>query len=129
MNYDDGGLSGRIIGAAIEVHRTLGPGFVEAVYEEALCIEPREAGLNFVQQMVLPIEYRGETVGEHRLDLLVEKQIVVELKAITEFLPIHFSIMRSYLKAADCQLGLLLNFASPTLGSKGIGREWHSRIS
>jgi GxxExxY protein len=124
-NHTD--LSGKIIGAAIRVHQELGPGFLEAIYEEALCIELAAIGLKFVRQFPVKISYRDRPVGEHRLDLLVEASVVVELKTVVEFDPIHFAIARSYLKATGCELGLLLNFAAPVLGVKRVGREWHSR--
>ncbi len=127
MNKPDSDLSGRIIGAAIRVHETLGPEFLESVYEEALCIELGEQGIKFQRQLPRVILYRDRAVGEHRLDLLVEKQVVVELKAIAAFDPIHFATVRSYLKVTNCELGLLLNFATTTLQVKRIGREWHGR--
>lgn len=120
-------LSGKIIGAAIRVHEALGPGFLEAIYEEALCIELEAIGLRFERQFPVKLAYRDKPIGEHRLDLLVEDEIVVELKTVVEFDPIHFAITRSYLKATGCELGLLLNFATPTLTIKRVGREWHSR--
>src|SRR5476649_411756 len=127
MSKPDSDLSGRIIGAAIRVHETLGPGFLESVYEQALCVELTEQGIGYERQLPVVIIYRGRPVGEHRLDLLVEKQIVVELKTVTAFDPIHFATVRSYLKATNCDLGLLLNFAATTLQVKRVGREWHSR--
>jgi GxxExxY protein len=120
-------LSGRIIGAAIQVHRELGPGFLEAIYEAALCIELDAVGLRYERQVPVTIAYRERPVGEHRLDLLVQDSVVVELKAVVEFDPIHFAITRSYLKATGRELGLLLNFAAPALMVKRVGREWHSR--
>ena len=102
-------LTEKILGAAIRVHRELGPGFLESIYEEALAIA---------------ILYHEHLVGEHRLDFLVESTVVVELKAIAEFEKVHFAIVRSYLKAAGIQCGLLLNFAKPTLDIKRIGREF-----
>jgi GxxExxY protein len=113
-------LTGRIISCAIEVHKSLGPGFLESVYETALLIELRHAGLQVEQQKILPIAYRGTTVGEHRLDLLVENKIVVELKAISALEDIHFAIVRSYLKAARLEHGLLLNFATMPLTMKRV---------
>ncbi len=127
MNQPDSDLSGRIIGAAIRIHETLGPGFLESVYEEALCIELGELNIQYQRQLPVAVLYHGRRVGEHRLDLLVEKQIVVELKTVIAFDPIHFATVRSYLKATNCELGLLLNFAPATLQVKRIGREWHRR--
>lgn len=112
--------TGIIIGAAIEVHRTLGPGYVEAVYEAAYYLELRHRSVPFVRQFTVPIVYRGVQVGLHRLDLFVFDQIVVELKAVRELLPDHFAVVRSYLRAVDREHGLLLNFAKPTLGIKRV---------
>jgi len=114
------GLTGRIISCAIEVHRALGPGFLESVYETALLVELRHAGLQVEQQKILPITYRGAIVGEHRLDLLVENKIIVELKAISALEDIHFAIVRSYLKASRLEHGLLLNFATMPLTVKRV---------
>ncbi|MEA3437042.1 MAG: GxxExxY protein [Thermodesulfobacteriota bacterium] len=108
-------LSSRIIGAAIEVHRELGPGFLEAIYEEALKIELSEQSMRYDSQKEIKIEYLGVKIGVHRLDLLVEKKIIVELKAVKELTDIHFAQLRSYLKAAGLKVGLLLNFAKPAL--------------
>ena len=108
-------LSSRIIGAAIEVHRELGPGFLEAIYEEALKVELSEQSMRYDSQKEIKIEYLGVEIGVHRLDLLVEKKIIIELKAVKELTDIHFAQLRSYLKAAGLKVGLLLNFAKPTL--------------
>ncbi len=113
-------LTGRIIACAIEVHKALGPGFLESIYEAALVVELKRAGLRVEQQKPLPIFYREIMVGEHRLDLLVEDKIVVELKAISELEDIHFAIVRSYLKAAGLEHGLLLNFAAMPLTVKRV---------
>jgi GxxExxY protein len=113
-------LTGRIIACAIEVHKALGPGFLESIYETALAIELRHSGLQVEQQKLLPITYRGALIGEHRLDLLVEGQIIVELKAISALEDIHFAIVRSYLKAARLEHGLLLNFATMPLTVKRV---------
>ena len=117
-------LTEKILGAAIRVHRELGPGFLESIYEEALAIEFTESGIRYERQKPLAVLYREHLVGEHRLDFLVEAAVVVELKAIAEFEKVHFAIVRSYLKAAGVQRGLLLNFAKPTLDIKRIGREF-----
>lgn len=112
--------TGRVIGAAIEVHRTLGPGFLEAVYEGALAVELARRGISFVRQLNVPIRYQGVEVGEHVLDLLVDDQIVVELKAARRLDDIHFVILRSYLKATGREHGLLLNFATTSLEIKRV---------
>ena len=101
-------LSRKIIGAAIEVHRELGPGFLENIYEEALKVALTKHGLHFECQKEIRIEYLGVVVGTHRLDLVVESIIVVELKAVNELADIHFAQLRSYLKATGLKVGLLL---------------------
>ncbi len=113
-------LSKKIIGAAIEVHRELGPGFLEKIYEEALKIELSEHELKFEYQKEIEVDYLGVVIGRHRLDLVVEEKIIVELKAVKAFEDIHFAQLRSYLKATDLKVGLLLNFARPTLDIKRI---------
>lgn len=113
-------LTEKIIGAAIEVHCRLGPGFLESIYESALVIELRKRGMLVEKQVEVVIEYDQQEVGRHRLDLLVERTIVVELKTIKEFEDIHFAIVKSYLRAVNREHGLLLNFAKPTLEIKRI---------
>ena len=120
-------LTGQIIGAAIEVHRGLGPGYIESAYENALCIELEHRHLHYERQKMLPVYYRGKLICEHRLDLVVEELIIVELKAISAIENIHFAVLRSYLKAAELDHGLLLNFASVTLTVKRVGREQNAR--
>ena len=112
--------TGRIIGAAIEVHRALGPGFLERVYEHALRVELSRRGIPFVAQLEVPVVYQGVEVGTHVLDLLVEDQVVVELKAVRRLEDIHFVIVRSYLKAVVRDTALLLNFAASTLEIKRV---------
>lgn len=121
-------LTDRIIGAAIRVHKELGPGFLETVYEEALAIELADSNISFERQKAIPISYRGKIVGEHHLDLLVSETVVVELKAISALENIHFAVVRSYLKATNLQDGLLVNFASPKLTVKRVGREYQPRL-
>ena len=115
-----GSLSNKIIGAAIQVHRELGPGFIEGIYEEALKVEFTRRKINFEHQKEIKIEYRGVTVGIHRMDLLVEKDIIVELKAIKELADIHFAQILSYLIATGLKVGLLMNFSKPTLEVKRV---------
>jgi GxxExxY protein len=113
----------RIIGAAIEVHRALGPGFLESIYEEALAVEFAIKGIQFIRQKPITLFYKDHQIGEHRLDFLVEDSIVVELKAIRALEDIHFATGRSYLKATGLQDGLLLNFATSPLTIKRFCRE------
>jgi len=103
-------LAHGVIGAAIEVHTALGPGYQEAVYEEALCVELELRGIPFRRQAEVVVDYKGRTVGRGTMDLLVRDALVVELKAVTELAPVHKAQVISYLKASQCRLGLLINF-------------------
>lgn len=108
-------LAHRVIGAAIEVHRHLGPGFLEGVYEEALAVEFRICGLPHERQKIIAVGYKEIPVGEGRLDFLVRGCLIVELKAIEALAPIHKAQVISYLKATRLKLGLLINFNVPVL--------------
>jgi GxxExxY protein len=103
-------LARRVIGAAIEVHRALGPGFLESAYEEALCIELALREIPFARQMAVDLRYKAVSIGTARLDLLVDRRLVVELKVVDDFAPIHVAQVLSYLKATQLPLGLLINF-------------------
>ena len=113
----------KVIGAAINVHRELGPGFLESVYEEALAVELEQEGIRFEKQKIVPILYHGRKVGEHRLDMLVEDCLIIENKAVLDLDPIFFVVARSYLKAAGKRDALLLNFATMPLTIKRVGPE------
>lgn len=117
-------LSERVIGAAIEVHRELGPGMAERVYEEALCHEFGLREINFERQSGLKVSYKGVIVGDHRLDLLVSGSVVIELKAVDAVSDQHLAQLVSYLKAGPYPLGLLLNF-----GSTLMKNDAHRRIN
>lgn len=117
------GLTGEIIAAALAVHRTLGIGFLESTYEEALCVELKNRGIRFERQKTIPLYYADQKVGEHRLDLLVGGAVVVELKALSGLDKIHFATVRSYMKAAGVETGLLINFATIPLTVKRVFRE------
>jgi GxxExxY protein len=109
-------LTERIIGAAIEVHRHLGPGLLESAYEECLCHELKLNGLEFKRQVGLPVCYKGLHLDcAYRLDLLVEDLVIVEIKAIDDLVPIHHAQLLTYLKAAGKRVGLLINFNVPML--------------
>jgi GxxExxY protein len=125
MELQNKALTDRIIAAVIRVHRELGPGFLEVMYEEALAIELAAIGVSFERQKLLPVFYREHLVGEHRLDFLVEQKVILELKAISALEDIHFAIVRSYLKAANLNDALPLNFSSARLTVKRVGREYH----
>jgi GxxExxY protein len=118
-------LTEQIIAAAIDVHRQLGPGFLESVYEEALCMELRHRGIPFERQKTIDIPFRGEKIAVHRLDLLVDSKVIVELKAVKTFEPIFYAILRSYLNAAKMHTGLLINFNAVPLAVKRVGREYY----
>jgi GxxExxY protein len=128
LNLGNTELTDRNIAAGIHVHKELGPGFLEIMYEEALAIELRNAGISFEQQKLLPIFYREHLIGEHRVDLIVERKAIVELKAISALEDIHYAIVRSYLRAADLADALLLNFASSRLTVKRVGREYQPKL-
>jgi GxxExxY protein len=114
-------LSFAVIGAALEVHRTLGPGFLEAVYEEALCVELQLRGIPYARQATVTLSYKGRPIGEGRVDLLVGGALIVELKAVEALVPVHIAQVLSYLRATDHRLGLLINFNVPSL-KQGIKR-------
>lgn len=109
-------LSEKIIGAAIEVHRALGPGLLESVYEEALCHELGLRGLAFARQVQAPLQYKGVNLTTSlRLDLIVEETLVIELKSVEELLPIHDAQVLTCLRLSGNWLGLLINFNVPVL--------------
>jgi GxxExxY protein len=114
-------LAKRVIGAAIEVHRHLGPGYLESVYEDALAIELELRSIPFQRQQAILVCYKGHDVGQGRLDLLVDDRLIVELKATDALLPVHKVQVISYLKATGLNLGLLINFNTPIL-KQGIHR-------
>ena len=116
-------ISETIIGAAIEVHRELGPGLLESVYEACMVKELVKRGLRVQSQVELPVIYKGEVVDKSfRVDLLVENHIIVELKSIDQLLPIHEVQLLTYLRLANEKLGLLINFNVSVL-TKGIKRK------
>jgi len=114
-------FSEAIVGCAIEVHRQLGPGLLESIYESALCIELRDKGLSFRRQVSLPVWYKGELLGEHRPDLVINDQIIVEVKSVERLAPVHTAQMLTYLRIAHLRVGLILNFNSAVLRA-GIKR-------
>jgi GxxExxY protein len=119
-------LAHTVIGAAIEVHRALGPGYLENLYEEALSIELAEQNIPFERQTKIAVSYKGHPIGEGRLDLLVARSLPVELKAVESLALIHQAQLLSYLKMLHLQLGLLINFNVPVL-RQGIKRVIYSQ--
>ena len=114
----DEDLTGTVIGCAMKVHRTLGPGYLEAVYERALAHELRKAGLGVACQVPLQVTYDGIVVGEYVADLLVERRLLVENKAVQALTRAHEVQLVSYLTTTGLDLGLLLNFGAPSLQYK-----------
>ena len=122
MDMDINQLTGQIIGAAIEVHRALGPGLLESAYEECLCRELSLQGLSYERQKELPVTYKGVRLDcGYRLDIVVSKRVIVELKACARLEGIHQAQLLTYLKLADIRYGLLINFNVPVL-KDGIKR-------
>lgn len=103
-------LTQQIIGCVVKVHRTLGPGFLESIYRRALCIELCRTGLKVEAEKPVPVFYEQQEVGLHRLDLVVEDTIVLELKAVSDLVAAHYEQLRSYLRASKHEVGLLINF-------------------
>lgn len=115
----DDGLIKNVLGLAIEVHRCLGPGLLESVYEIALAHELSEQGVNYERQKCIPVAYKGNNLRvKFRADLIVEKQIVLELKTVERFLPIHTAQLITYLKLLDIKRGFILNFNSAPLKNR-----------
>jgi len=114
-------IAAELLDAAIEVHRALGPGFLEAIYEEALCVELALRAIPFVRQSSVAVHYKGRIVDDARIDLLVADRLLVELKAIEQIAPIHVAQAMSYLKATGLPLALLVNFNAPVL-LRGVRR-------
>jgi GxxExxY protein len=121
----DDPYSHRVIGAAIEVHRRLGPGFLESVYQKALLCELTLLKIGWASEVEVPILYRGAVVGRHRLDLIVAGMLVVELKAVSKLDVIHFAQVRSYLAATGIRVGLLLNFDQTRLTIRRVVDQQH----
>lgn len=103
-------LAQQVVSAATEVHRHLGPGYLESLYEEALVIELTARGVAYVRQPPIRVRYKGNAIGEGRADLLIGGELLVELKAVDQLAPIHKAQVISYLKAMQLHLGLLINF-------------------
>jgi GxxExxY protein len=120
MGHEFEPLSGRILEAAVAVHKALGPGFLESIYQKAMEIALRRRQLSFECQKEIHILFEGEFVGLHRLDLIVASEIVVELKAVKAFEDVRYAQLRSYLKATGLRVGLLLNFNAVTLTVKRV---------
>jgi GxxExxY protein len=119
-NLIDKDLTDQILNAAVEVHTVLGPGYLESIYQNALTAELKRRGLSIEEQKEITVTFKGAEVGKHRLDIVVESKVVLELKAVTAFDDIHTAQIISYLKATGFRVGLLLNFAKETLKIKRV---------
>lgn len=108
-------IANQVIGCAIEVHRQLGPGLLEAAYEAALCIELEEAKLKYQRPVPFPALYKGRRIGEYRIDLIVEDAVVIEIKSVERFDPVFEAQILTYLKITGKKIGLLINFNSRLL--------------
>ena len=118
MKYKE--LTEKIIGCAMKVHSTLGNGFQEVIYQRALDIEMRKAGLGFTREMEMNIYYDGEEIGTRRVDFFVEEVIMVEIKAISSLEDVHLAQAMNYVEAYKMEVGLLLNFGSKSLQFKRV---------
>ena len=117
-------LTEQVIGAAIEVHRALGPGLLESAYEECLCHEFHLRGISFERQHPLPVEYKGVKLDcGYRLDLIVENRVILEIECVEHVLPVHEAQLLTYLKMTGMRVGLILNFNVSTLIRGGIVRK------
>jgi GxxExxY protein len=114
-------LASAVVAAAVEVHRVLGPGFLESVYEDALALELNLRKISFMRQVALDVRYKGVAIATQRLDLLVAEKLVVELKATDSIAPIHVAQAISYLKATDLPLAVIINFNVAVL-MRGVRR-------
>ena len=113
-------LTEKIIGCGIEVHKRLGPGFLESIYENAFILELEKHNLHVERQQEVIVKYDGIEVGRHRLDLIVNDTIVVELKAVKNIEDVHFAIVKSYLKALGKEHGLIINFSKKVVEVKRV---------
>lgn len=100
----------KVIGLAIEVHRTLGPGYIESIYEKAMCYELDKAGISHLSQIEILVPYKDINLPGQRLDLLIEKQLIVDLKTVDQIIPIHEAQIISYMKSKKIRAGLIINF-------------------
>ena len=120
QKYKYSELTGKIIGCAMEVHKTLGNGFQEVIYQRALAIEMRTHGLKYAREFEMSIFYKGENIGLRRVDFFVEDKIMVELKAVIQLEDVHLAQAINYLEAYNMEIGLLINFGSRSLQFKRV---------
>ena len=112
----ESGLGERVIGLSIDVHRHLGPGLLESAYEECLCFELKQAGIGYQRQVTLPIVYKDVRLDcGYRMDIVVQNELIIEIKAVDRILPVHEAQMLTYLRLSHLRAGLLLNFNNVVL--------------
>ena len=119
--YSD--LTGKIIGAAMEVHKTLGNGFQEVIYQRALAIELENQKLSFARELEMQIEYKSREIGTRRVDFFVENKVMVEIKALIKLEDVHLAQAINYLEAYNLEIGLLINFGAKSLEFKRLMRK------
>jgi GxxExxY protein len=117
----DNAVTDATIGCAIEVHRVLGPGLLESVYESAICVELGLAGRRFERQLSVPLVYKGVRLSDHRVDLIVDERVVVEVKSVSRLEPVHTAQLMTYLRVLNLRVGLVINFNGAVL-RQGIKR-------
>ena len=115
-------LTQKIIGCAIEVHRRLGPCLLESIYEKALCIELKYNGIKYERQKIINVDYRNQSLGIYKIDILVENKVVLELKSVDRHDPVFEAQLLSYMKLGSYKIGLLINF-NKEIVNKGISRK------
>lgn len=122
-DYKHSELTGKIIGCAMEVHKNIGNGFQEVIYQRALAIEFQLQGLDFLREKEMPLTYKGFDIGTRRVDFFVEHLIMVEIKAIIQLEDVHLAQAINYLEAYDMEIGLLINFGSKKMDFKRVMRK------
>ncbi|MFH1252773.1 MAG: GxxExxY protein [Candidatus Uhrbacteria bacterium] len=127
-NYKYSDLTAKIIGAAIEVHKVIGNGFQEVIYQRALVIEFENRGIHFIREKEMQIYYKGEKIGTRRADFFVENKIMVEIKAVIALEDTHLAQAINYLEAYNMEIGLLINFGSPRLDFKRVTKKPKSQL-
>jgi GxxExxY protein len=118
--FPESELTGKIIGCAMEVHKTLGNGFQEVIYQRALALEMTRQGINYIREQEMEISYKGEPIGTRRVDFFVEGKIMVELKAVIQLEDVHLAQAINYLEAYGLNVGLLINFGARSLQFKRV---------
>ena len=121
-DFSGDSLTRMILGCAFRVHTTLGPGFVESVYQRALVVDFQSEGLDVTVEKYIPIFYRIERVGRHFLDIVVEERVIIEVKAVEAICKAHYAQVRSYFKASKLKTGLIINFAGASVDYRRVER-------